>query len=81
MATSMSSLLAPDATLTNGRWELPRAARGVLVLADPPEAGWQLRRRIDDRAAADDELPASPGRECAGKRACDSSVHEDGVQA
>ena len=26
-----------DKTLTNGRWELPRSARGVLVLADPPE--------------------------------------------
>lgn len=80
MATSMSSLLAPDATLTNGRYELPRSARGVLVLADPPEAGWQLRRRNDDQAAADDELRASPGRECAGKQTRDPCVHEDGVQ-
>ena len=32
----------PDATLKNGRYELPRHARGVLVLADPPEAGWQV---------------------------------------
>ncbi len=31
-----------DATLTNGRYELPAHARGVLVLADPPEAGWRL---------------------------------------
>jgi hypothetical protein len=31
-----------DATLTNGRYQLPPHARGVLVLADPPEAGWRL---------------------------------------
>jgi hypothetical protein len=31
-----------DATLTNGRYELPAHARGVLVLADPPEAGWRM---------------------------------------
>ena len=31
-----------DATLTNGRYELPAHARGVLVLADPPEAGWRV---------------------------------------
>ena len=44
---------APDATFTNGRYELPRAARGVLVLADPPEAGWQLSPPVDEPAAAD----------------------------
>jgi hypothetical protein len=33
----------PDATFKNGRYELPRHARGVLVLADPPEAGWRLQ--------------------------------------
>jgi hypothetical protein len=33
---------APDAIFTNGRHELPRSAQGVLVLADPPEAGWRL---------------------------------------
>jgi hypothetical protein len=32
----------PDATFTNGRYELPPHARGVLVLADPPEAGWRI---------------------------------------
>ena len=31
-----------DATLKNGRYELPRHARGVLVLAEPPEAGWRV---------------------------------------
>ena len=42
-----------DATLTNGRYELPAHARGVLVLADPPEAGWRLEfliRLIDPAA-------------------------------
>lgn len=39
----------PDSTLTNGRYELPASARGVLVLADPPEAGWRLRPPLDRR--------------------------------
>jgi hypothetical protein len=43
---------APDATFINGRYELPRAARGVLVLADPPEAGWRLRPTADEQVAA-----------------------------
>jgi hypothetical protein len=42
----------PDATFTNGRYELPRSARGVLVLADPPEAGWRLRPTANEPAAA-----------------------------
>ena len=37
-----------DATLTNGRYELPDHARGVLVLADPPEAGWRLELPPDE---------------------------------
>jgi hypothetical protein len=37
-----------DATLTNGRYELPAHARGVLVLADPPEAGWRLEFPPDE---------------------------------
>jgi hypothetical protein len=44
---------APDATFTNGRYELPRAARGVLVLADPPEAGWQLQPPADEPTPAE----------------------------
>lgn len=44
---------APDATFTNGRYELPRAARGVLVLADPPEAGWLLEPPANDPTAAE----------------------------
>jgi hypothetical protein len=44
MATAISSRFARDATLTNGRYELPRHARGVLVLADPPEAGWRIEQ-------------------------------------
>jgi hypothetical protein len=42
----------PDATFTNGRYELPRSARGVLVLADPPEAGWRLRPPANEPTAA-----------------------------
>ena len=44
---------APDATFTNGRYELPPSARGVLVLADPPEAGWQLQPPANEPAAAE----------------------------
>jgi hypothetical protein len=33
---------ASEATFTNGRYELPGSAQGVLVLGDPPEAGWRL---------------------------------------
>ena len=43
---------APDATLTNGRYELPRSARGVLVRADPPEAGWRLQPPASKPATA-----------------------------
>jgi hypothetical protein len=41
-----------DAMFTNGRYELPRSARSVLVLADPPEAGWRLRPTADEPEAA-----------------------------
>jgi hypothetical protein len=47
----------PDATLKNGRWKLPRSARGVLVLADPPEAGWRLQP-ADEPSTAD----CNPGK-------------------
>ena len=43
----------PDSTYTNGRWELPRSARGVLMLADPPEAGWRLQPPADEPSRAD----------------------------
>ena len=46
---------APAATFTNGRHELPPAARGVLVLADPPKAGWRLQRPANESAAAECE--------------------------
>jgi hypothetical protein len=39
---------APEATYTNGRYEPPRAARGVLVLADPPESGWRIEPSSDE---------------------------------
>jgi hypothetical protein len=48
-----------DATFTNGRYELPAHARGVLVLADPPEAGWRLESPPDQEGA--------PVRGCDGK--------------
>jgi hypothetical protein len=44
---------SPDATFTNGRYELPRSAHGVLVLADPPEAGWRLESHANEPAAAE----------------------------
>jgi hypothetical protein len=53
MAMATSSRFAVDATLTNGRYELPPHARGVLVLADPPEAGWRMQVPSDEQDAAD----------------------------
>jgi hypothetical protein len=54
---------APDATFTNGRYELPASARGVLVVADPPEAGGRMRTPSIEEVAANTELLAAPGRE------------------
>jgi hypothetical protein len=53
MAMATSSRFAVDATLANGRYELPPHARGVLVLADPPEAGWRMQTPCDEQDAAD----------------------------
>jgi hypothetical protein len=47
------SRFAPDVTLTNGRYELPPSARGVLVLADPPEAGWRMQTPSDGQGTVD----------------------------
>ncbi len=44
----------PDATFTNGRFDLPASARGVLVLADPPEAGWQMRTASNEQQSSSD---------------------------
>jgi hypothetical protein len=46
-------MTAPNATPTNGRYELPPHARGVIVLADPPEAGWRLQPTANEPASAD----------------------------
>jgi hypothetical protein len=46
-----SSRFTPDATLTNGRDELPPSERGVLVLADPPEAGWRMETPSEEKDA------------------------------
>jgi hypothetical protein len=48
-----SSRFAPDATLTNGGYELPPSARGVLVLADPPGAGWRMETPSVEKDAVD----------------------------
>jgi hypothetical protein len=50
-----------DATLTNGRYELPPHARGVLVLADPPEAGWRMQMPCEEQDAADAVGPIEDG--------------------
>jgi hypothetical protein len=47
----MTRLNEPDAALTNGRYELPPSARGVLVLADPPEAGWRIEVAANAQAS------------------------------
>jgi hypothetical protein len=52
-SVATSSRFASDAVLTNGCYELPPHARGVLVLADPPEAGWQIHVPSDEQDAAD----------------------------
>jgi hypothetical protein len=49
MATS--SRFAPYATFMNGRYELPPHARGVLVVADPPEAGWRMQTPCEEKDA------------------------------
>jgi hypothetical protein len=61
-------MTAPNATLTNGRYELPPQARGLLVIADPPEAGWRLQPSANEPAPADRapfaarELSGGPAR-------------------
>ena len=52
-----------DATLTNGRYELPAHARGVLVLADPPEADWRIESPTDEPGASEAELVGGFGYE------------------
>jgi hypothetical protein len=69
---------AQDSTLTNGRYELPRSARGVLVLADPPEAGWRMRATSSEHGAGDAELLTVAGRGCDGPEAGDTCALEDG---
>jgi hypothetical protein len=49
----------PDATFINGRYELPPHARGVLVLADPPEAGWRIERAANKAPAPETDPPAT----------------------
>jgi hypothetical protein len=51
MPVTTSSRFASDTVLTNGRYELPPHARGVLVLADPPEAGWRMEAPCEEEDA------------------------------
>jgi hypothetical protein len=67
---------AVHATLTNGRNELPASAHGVLVLADPPEAGWRMRTRSNEEATIDAELLAAPDYEPDYQQACDTHGSE-----
>jgi hypothetical protein len=64
---------APDATFTNGRYELPRHARGVLTLADPPEAGWRIRTPSGGRSAAECDPLGAPGGEYDRQQTCESA--------
>jgi hypothetical protein len=64
---------APDATLTNGRYELPPSARGVLFLAEPPERGWRMRTPSDEQHAAEWEPPSAPRRGCDRQRTSESA--------
>jgi hypothetical protein len=38
-------------TLTNGRYEFRVPTGGLLVLAEPPEAGWRMETPPDEHAA------------------------------
>lgn len=59
-----------DATLKSGRHELPAHARGVLVLADPPEAGWQMQAASDEQQSRSDaDKLAAPESQRDGERA------------
>jgi hypothetical protein len=58
---------AMDATFTNGRYELPPHARGVLILADPPEAGRRIQTTSNEDATATAEQHAE-GNRIAGKQ-------------
>jgi hypothetical protein len=68
----------PDATFTNGRYELPGHARGVLVLADSPEAGWRMQGPSNERPRATCGSVAATGREDDGPRAAHTSVGANG---
>jgi hypothetical protein len=65
---------APDATYTNGRYELPPHARGVLVLADPPEAGWRTQAPRGQRSGTECDPPGEPGGERDRQQRCESAA-------
>jgi hypothetical protein len=63
--TNGAPMQALNATPTDSCSALPASACGVLVLADPPEAGWQMRTRSNVQATVDAELLAAPDYESA----------------
>jgi hypothetical protein len=67
-----------NAMPTNGCYEPPASARGVLVLADPPEAGWRLLTPSPERLTADADPLAARGCGRDRQRAGDSSGFESG---
>ena len=73
-----------DATLTNGRYELPAHARGVLVLADPPEAGWRLELRQDPPPSQLKRVPVLAGTEPGNDHRADRDgwhhLHQQGLR-
>jgi hypothetical protein len=63
----------PNVTHTNGRYgyEFHGPPRGILILADPPEAGWRMR-------ASSDDLAVCPERPAASNSACDADAQRCG---
>jgi hypothetical protein len=47
----------PQVTLTNGRYEFRPPAGGILVLADPPEAGWRMENPVAEEIGQPLVLP------------------------
>ena len=61
----------PQVTLTNGRYEFPVPTGGMLVVADPPEAGWVLETPRAQENGSPLVLPERDRRP-----ACDPVVRE-----
>ena len=77
MATASSE--RPIVAVTNGRCEFRAAGGGVLVLADPPEAGWRIQRPAAKRVDADPEPLIVPRGEPGWRQAMNSPAHKAAV--